>query len=168
MDKASCDVYFSLVGDVLSITVPLHSDARAKARLAQVEEHLRVEGAQEMDALVNTFGAKPYFVLNSERTEGRDGIRGIYGAMFAAFPDLKTEVKARYVCENAVILETVLSGTQTGAWNGIPATGKKVNVPMVAIFPIDPVGKLAAEIVYFDSAILLRQLGLMPAATAES
>ncbi len=62
----------------------------------------------------------------------------------------------------------MLSGTQTGPWNGILAIGKKVSVPMVAIFPIDPAGKLAAEIVYFDSAILLRQLGLMPAATAGS
>ena len=83
--------------------------------------------------------------------------------MFAGFPDVKTEVKARYVCDNAVILENVLSGTQTGAWNGIPATGRKVSVPMVAIYPIDAAGKIAAEIVYFDSAIMMKQLGLLPA-----
>lgn len=131
------------------------------ANRRQVEEHLRVEGAQQMDALINTFGEAPFFYLNTQRTDGKDGIRTVYSELFAGFPDLTTTVKNWYVGLDAVVVETVLSGTQKGSWNGIPATGKSVSVPMCAIFPIDSAGKLKAEIVYFDSAILLQQLGQM-------
>lgn len=127
-----------------------------------VEEHLRVEGAQQMDALLNTFGKTPFFYLNTTRTDGRDGIKAVYSDLFTGFPDIQTTVKNWYVGEDAVVVETVLSGTHRGTWNGIPATGRSVAVPMCAIFPIDSDGKLKAEIVYFDSMILLRQLGLMP------
>ena len=43
-----------------------------------------------------------------------------------------------------------------------PQPAGKVSVPMVAIYPIDAAGKIAAEIVYFDSAIMMKQLGLLP------
>jgi steroid delta-isomerase-like uncharacterized protein len=128
-----------------------------------VEEHLRVEGAQQMDALLNTFGDSPFFYLNTQRTDGREGIRAVYSDMFTGFPDIQTTVKNWYVGEDAVVVETVLSGTHKGTWSGIPATGRSVAIPMCAIFPIDSSGKLKAEIVYFDSAILLQQLGLAPA-----
>jgi steroid delta-isomerase-like uncharacterized protein len=165
--NAESPVNIAVTGKMITITIPATSapaDAGAWARLALVEEHLRAEGAQEMDALVNTFGATPYFMLNTARSNGRDGIRSVYQDMFTGFPDIQTEVKSRYVSDNAVILETVLSGTHNGTWNGIPPTGRKVSVPMCAIFPFDDAGKLAAEIVYFDSAILMQQLGLLPAA----
>jgi steroid delta-isomerase-like uncharacterized protein len=141
---------------------------RLAANRKQVEEHLRVEGAQQMDALLNTFGDAPFFYLNTQRTDGREGIRDVYSAMFVGFPDIQTTVRNWYVGEDAVVVETVLSGTHRGTWNGIPATGRSVAVPMCAIFPIDSEGKLKAEIVYFDSAILLQQLGLMPTPAAAS
>jgi steroid delta-isomerase-like uncharacterized protein len=140
-----------------------NSIQRLQANRALVEEHLRVEGLQQMDALLNTFGTSPYFYLNAQRTDGRDGIRAVYSALFSGFPDLKTTTRNWYVSENAVVVETVLSGTHQGIWNGIPPTGRHVEVPMCAIFPVDDAGKLQAEVVYFDSAILLQQLGLMPA-----
>jgi steroid delta-isomerase-like uncharacterized protein len=134
--------------------------AKLEANRALVEEHLRVEGLQQMDALLDTFGKSPFFQLNSQRSTGRDGIRTVYSGMFAGFPDIQTTVKNWYVGPDSVVIETILSGTHKAAWNGIPPTGRHVAVPMCAIFPIDADGKLQAEIVYFDSAILLQQLGL--------
>jgi predicted ester cyclase len=56
----------------------------------------------------------------------------------------------------------VLSGTHTGTWHGIPATGHRFEVPICAIFIFDENDKIMGERGYFDSALMQRQLGLLP------
>ena len=139
------------------------TEQEIRCRMELVEEHIRVENAQQMDELIDTFSQNPHFVLNSQRTDGRDGVQQLYADLFRGFPDLKSVVKSQYVSREGIVLETVLSGTHRAEWNGIPATGRSVEVPMCAIFPFNEAeGKLEAEIVYFDGTSLLRQLGLLP------
>jgi predicted ester cyclase len=67
------------------------------------------------------------------------------------------------VSDEAIIIEVTFSGTHKGQWNGIPATGRRVQFPLCAIFPFDENDRLAGERAYFDSALVLRQLGALPA-----
>ena len=133
---------------------------RLAARLELVERHIRAENEHDLDAIMRTFGEAPSFVLNQELHDGRDGVRRLYQGLLEGFPDIHIEVERRHVADDAVILELVLRGTQTGPWRGFAPTGRTIEVPLCAIFPFDEREKLAGEKVYLDSAHMLRQLGL--------
>ena len=77
-----------------------------------------------------------------------------------ALPDLQIAIRDRYVTDDAVVLEVVISGTQTGPWRGLPATGRPVRFPLCGIFRFAPNGKLASETIYYDRAGVLNQVGL--------
>ncbi len=55
-------------------------------------------------------------------------------------------------------------GTNTGAWNDLPATGKPVEVVAITIFRIVG-GKIVEEWTEYNKLSLLRQLGLAPASS---
>jgi SnoaL-like polyketide cyclase len=55
----------------------------------------------------------------------------------------------------------ILSGKHTGDWQGIQATGRGFEIPACAIFTFDEDGRLAGERVYFDMALLLKQIGVL-------
>jgi predicted ester cyclase len=67
------------------------------------------------------------------------------------------------VSDEAIIVEVTFSGTHKNQWSGIPATGRRVQFPLCAILPFDENDRLAGERFYFDSALMLRQLGALPA-----
>ena len=136
-----------------------------EARLKLVDEHMRAENAHDVDGVMQTFGKDPIFVLNGDTLTGPESIRAMYEDFGfggrGGFANIHVEVKQRHISDNAVILEATLSGEHTNTWQGIPATGRKVEVPLCAVFPFDAEGKLAGERVYLDGALLLRQLGVL-------
>jgi predicted ester cyclase len=58
-----------------------------------------------------------------------------------------------------MIVEFDLLGTHRGPLRGIPPTGKSFKCRMVALFVFQQ-DRIVCERVYFDSATILRQLGL--------
>jgi steroid delta-isomerase-like uncharacterized protein len=136
-----------------------------EARLKLVDEHMRAENAHDVDGVMQTFGKDPIFVLNGDTLTGPESIRAMYEDFGfggrGGFANIHVEVKQRHISDNAVILEATLSGEHTNTWQGIPATGRKVEVPLCAVFLFDGEGKLAGETVYLDGALLLRQLGVL-------
>ena len=54
------------------------------------------------------------------------------------------------------------SGMHTGTWFGMPPTGRRFEIPACAVFIFDEHDKIVGERCYFDSALMLRQLGLLP------
>jgi hypothetical protein len=61
--------------------------------------------------------------------------------------------------DDAVIAEFDLLGTHLGSYRGLPATGRAFRCRMVAVFEFDGDG-IVCERAYFDSATILRQLGI--------
>ena len=51
-------------------------------------------------------------------------------------------------------------GTHLGAWRGLPATGRRVEVPLCGVYTFDSDNRLAGEKIYYDRGIVLRQLGV--------
>jgi steroid delta-isomerase-like uncharacterized protein len=109
---------------------PSTNSTRAERRLRQVEEHVRLENAHDLDGLMSTFGAQGFYDDEpwSEHHEGLAGVRGYYEQLLRAAPDFHIEVKRRHVSEEAVVLEVQLTGTQRGAWRGLPATGRRARL----------------------------------------
>src|SRR3982751_1380488 len=141
------------------------SPDQIQARLQIVDEHMRAENSHDVDAIMRTFNDNALFVLNGDTFTGQESIRGMYEAFGfgdrGGFSNVHVEVKQQHVSDNAVILEAIISGEHTNTWQGIPATGRKFEVPLCAVFPFDPDGNLTGERVYLDGALLLKQLGVL-------
>jgi steroid delta-isomerase-like uncharacterized protein len=90
-------------------------------------------------------------------------VRGYYAASRAAFPDQRNRVIALHHTDDGVMVEFDLMGTHKGPMRGIPPTGKAFTCRMIALFLFED-DRIVCERVYFDSATILRELGLFPGA----
>jgi steroid delta-isomerase-like uncharacterized protein len=140
---------------------PVTFDRQAR-RMALVEEHVRCENAHDLDGVLSTFGDSARYDDEpwAEHHEGRDGVRRFYGTLMAAVPDLSIEIVKRHVADETIVLEVIIHGTQLGAWRGLPPTGRKLAIPLCGIYTFDPDDRLAGERIYYDRALVLRQLGI--------
>ena len=138
---------------------------RIDARLKIVEEHLRAENDHDVDGVMRTFAENPTFILNGDTISGPDDIRAFYEAFGfgerGGFTNLQVEERGRHISDDAVILEITVRGDHTNSWQGIPATGRKIELPLCAVLPFDGADKLTGERVYMDGALLLKQLGVI-------
>jgi steroid delta-isomerase-like uncharacterized protein len=141
---------------------PAQQSGKLAARRKLVEEHVREENRHALDTLMDTFGAEASFDVNAEHIAGRDGVRQFYTEVFKGFPDFTIDVRQTHASDDAVILEVIIRGTHAGPFRGIPATGRQVEVPLCAVFPFDQNEKLAGERLYYDVALMLTQLGVLP------
>ena len=85
-----------------------------------------------------------------------------YRALFSAFPDLSApDLDPSSLCHrgNLVIGETRLQGTHMRTFRGLPPTGRRIDMPLVAIFVFDG-PDLLCERVYWDRLTLFIQLGV--------
>lgn len=82
-----------------------------------------------------------------------------------AFPDLKITVDKQVAEGDLVAVRWTARGTNTGAGNGIPATGRAVQTMGTTLFRVAD-GRIAEEWTCADSLGLMKQLGMLPQATA--
>jgi steroid delta-isomerase-like uncharacterized protein len=141
---------------------PESTTLRAR-REAVVREHMESENRHDFDATIATFKHPRYEIIpTGDVFDGETEVRGYFATSRAAFPDQRNELRAMHHTDDAVIVEFDLLGTHKGTLRGvIPPTGKEFRCPMTAFFMFDGEG-IVCERVYFDSATILRQLGLVP------
>jgi steroid delta-isomerase-like uncharacterized protein len=127
-----------------------------------VEEHVRCENSHDLEGVLNTFGREAFY--NDEpwqdRRVGHGEVRAYYDALMRAVPDLEIDVQRRHVTDDRIILEVIIRGTHLGAWRGLPATGRRVNVPLCGIYDFDDDDRIERETIYYDRATVLAQLGV--------
>jgi steroid delta-isomerase-like uncharacterized protein len=139
------------------------ADSTISARLALVEEHVRLENEHDLDGIMRTFGNAPRYDDEpwGAHYVGLQKVREFYGRLLRALPDLRIEVLRRHAAEDAVILEVMIRGRHLGAWRGLPATGRPIAFPLCGVYTFDPDNRLAGERIYYDRATVLRQLGVL-------
>jgi steroid delta-isomerase-like uncharacterized protein len=142
-------------------TTSIPSD-RKSARLALVHEHVRLENEHQLEGVLSTFGQNAQYQDEAwgDRYPGRDGVRAYYEQLIAALPDLEIKVLQEHVTDDNVLLEVLICGTHLGAWRGLPATGRRVEIPLCGVYTFDDDDRLAGERIYYDRATVLRQLGV--------
>ena len=72
----------------------------------------------------------------------------------------KSEILQEHVTDDNVLLEVLICGTHLGPWRGLPATGRRVEIPLCGVYTFDDQDRLAGERIYYDRASVLRQLGV--------
>ncbi len=93
---------------------------------------------------------------------GRAAMEHVYRAWFDGFPDLALEIEDPVVDGERSVEIGTLSGTDTGGFMGLPATGKAFRVPAVFVYGLED-GKIARFRSVYDFTGILVQTGLMKA-----
>ena len=136
------------------------------------EEHMRDEFAiRDTEATLATMVADAYVNHIPVLTGGvgRDELREFYSRRFIPQmpPDTEIVPISRTIGNEQLVDEMVFKFTHTIRMDwmlpGVAPTGKRVEVPLVAIVRFRE-GKLAHEHIYWDQASVLVQLGLLDAA----
>jgi len=97
------------------------------------------------------------FVHNGE-SRGREGQRQIYEEFLTAFPDLQTEIVEIVAADDLVAVHRRWTGTHSGTFQGVEATGRKVDFQSTAILKIRD-GRIAEYHGVLDMLALMAQLG---------
>ena len=135
---------------------------KRSARMAVVEQHVGYENAHDLDGVLGTFGNTAHYDDEAwgEHYEGAGGVREFYEQLMKALPDLKIEIQKQHVSDDSVVLEVMIRGTHLGPWRGLPATGRRVDLPLCGVYTFDSDDRLSGEKIYYDRGTVLRQLGV--------
>src|SRR5919197_2407865 len=134
-------------------------DLRAN-RERLVREHMESENRHEFDVTLATFDHPRYELIGTgDVYDGEAEVNRYFEDTRTAFPDQRNELIALHHADDAVIVEFDLLGTHKGSFRGLPPTGRSYKCRMTAIFLFEE-DRLVCERVYFDSATILRQLGI--------
>jgi steroid delta-isomerase-like uncharacterized protein len=138
------------------------SEARIAARVRIVDEHMASENSHNLEGIMATYGATGFYhdAPWNDRREGRGGVQSYYVELLSAVPDFHADVTQRHVSGDSIVLEVVIRGTHLGPWRGLPATGRRLEIPLCAIFTFGDDDKIAGEKIYYDRATVLHQLGV--------
>ena len=109
----------------------------------------------------------PNFINYSASQLGMTGgdlehVKQFLSMVMQSFPDLHYTVEDMVAEGDKVVTRLTLSGTQQGAFLGIPATGTHVTISDIEIFRITD-GKMVQCWVQADYLGLMQQLGVIPA-----
>ena len=134
---------------------------RNKAQVRRVIEEIYNRGDL---AVVDELAASDLVIhASSQDIRGRDGAKQYVAALRAGFPDLHLTVEDQVAEGDMVVTRWTASGTHTGAFQGIPATGKAIRVAGTDIDRIID-GKTVECWAHVDELGLMQQLGVVAAA----
>jgi len=141
-------------------SVPQGNLQDAVDHLQRHDEHLANQSQGNVDHLYNDY-AEHAVVEDSMYPHpfvGRSAIMSRKSAGIAAIPRLKINVTNRIVHGNQLTVEWVASGTHSGDYPGIAATGRSFSIPGVPVV-VRQMGKIVRESLYYDMQEVRRQLG---------
>jgi steroid delta-isomerase-like uncharacterized protein len=113
-------------------------------------------------------GLKPFWTADTverfpDRTcRGTEEIASYFEDTFAALPDMRIEPISIVGQGDDVFAHWHLTGTHTGAVQGIEGTGKRIELDGIDHFVLRD-GKVVSNFVVFDQMQYSRQLGILPA-----
>ena len=97
---------------------------------------------------------------DGSEVDGRDGMEEYIRGILAGFPDLHVSVTDMISSGNTVMYEATLTMTHEGEFEGMPPTGRELEIrEMATVEVVD--GKVEAHRVYYDFHETLRQLGVV-------
>jgi steroid delta-isomerase-like uncharacterized protein len=131
-----------------------------------VERSLAITSEGNLDDAYEIYAAD--FVRHTvERGDlvGPDAIKDLAAQVRAAYPDIAATVREMIVSQDTVVTRWNLSGTNTGAFEGVEPTGNYISFEGVFVSRVAD-GKLVEEWVYYDALGLWQQQGytLVPSA----
>jgi steroid delta-isomerase-like uncharacterized protein len=127
--------------------------------------------ARDLDRLASLWDDRSTddFIALGTIVTGETALRGFFGELFAAVPDLQMTVEAIHdVDERTAVGQWRMEGHFTGGpFQGIEPTGRHVDLRGIDVMRFED-GKLRHNDVYYDGLSFARQIGLLPAADSRA
>jgi steroid delta-isomerase-like uncharacterized protein len=117
--------------------------------------HSIAEDRRDIDGLVATLSADCVYeiAVTGQRWDGHDGARRFYEELFTAFPDNAFALSEIVIGPQGVFEVATLTGTNEGPWAGVPASGLRVALEVLILFPWDfATERFGGERIWFDQA----------------
>ncbi len=121
--------------------------------------------ARDFGRLRDLYHPECQYEASDGTTGGIDIAVGVAETYTAAFPDLSFEIRHEFACGDMSVIEFRATGTQTGDLEGVPATGRRVEVDVCNVVEVRD-GRVYREREYFDALSMMQQLGVTDGATA--
>ncbi len=93
--------------------------------------------------------------------EGREKIKNLIKETLTAIPDFKVKLIQWFSSDNKLSCQWIMTGTQTGEFPNLPASGKSFSVRGTSVAVIKD-GKFIRWSDYYDMYTFLSQLGAIP------
>jgi steroid delta-isomerase-like uncharacterized protein len=90
------------------------------------------------------------------------GVIDYFRTLRAAFPDMRMVAEDVIASGNKVVARAVVTGTHKGAFAGIPATGRPVQVKLIDIIRFGDDGQALEHWGVIDQFAMMQQLGVIP------
>jgi len=96
----------------------------------------------------------------------KEGVSAFFRMYVAAFPDLRMVPEDVIASGDKVVARVRVTGTHKGAFMGMPATGRRVEVQLIDIIRFGNDGRAREHWGVFDQLAMMQQLGAIPAGPA--
>jgi len=96
---------------------------------------------------------------------GRGTIENVYDVWFTGFPDFTLKDEELVVDEDRVVQISIISGTDTGGFMGLPPSGRAFRIPTVQFYQLRD-GKISRWRTIYDFTGVLIQVGMLKAKPA--
>ena len=93
----------------------------------------------------------------------KEGTLDFFRDLLTAFPDWHMAVQDLIAGGDKTVARVRISGTQSGSFIGIPATGRSTEVELIDIMRFDTAGLVCEHWGVADMLSLMQQLGVVPA-----
>ncbi len=121
----------------------------------------------DVDAVGKLYTEKAVLVhpLAPAKLSGRKAIVELEATLFNAFTDINFDLRRVVDGGDVIAIEFVISATNTAPLTApdgspIPATGKRIELPVCGVVTVDDKGLLETDNRYLDTASFMSQLGL--------
>ena len=104
-------------------------------------------------------------MASGDEHRGPPAVRGMLDYMYRQAFDATAEIRSRICTETQAVIEGEFVGTHIGEFAGIPATGRRVRVPLCVGYDLEG-DRIKRARVYIEMPVLLRQLGTAGEAVA--
>ena len=132
---------------------------------AQVFFDRRIDAWRDRDIDTIVDGYTEDGVLESPiagKATGRGAIEAVHRGFTMSFPDFTVEKRGLVIEGNCVVQLVTFSGTNTGGFMGVPATGKGFTFPAALICTMRD-GRIAHERRVYDFTGFLMEIGVLKA-----
>jgi steroid delta-isomerase-like uncharacterized protein len=92
----------------------------------------------------------------------KEGVLELFRGYKAAFPDLSMDAEDILASGDKAVARVKATGTQTGEFMGMPASGKSVDIQLIDIMRFDDAGLVCEHWGVMDMLSMLQQLGAAP------
>lgn len=135
------------------------SAASTAEKEALIHQLLDLIDERKLDAAFQLYAEDYiYHGPGGQELRGRDGIRGLWDVYLTGFPDLSSTVEDMISQGDKLVLRWTIRGTHTGEFLGVPASNRKITLPITEIFRIAD-GQFVEAWDQYDRMTVMQQIG---------